>query len=64
MVAPQDVLFIGGAMAYTFKKVMGELEIGGSLFDADGAEMVADVLSKAKARHVKVPTIDETIYFV
>jgi len=49
-----DVLFIGGAMAYTFKKVMGQLDIGDSLFDEEGAAMVASVLSRAKSRKVKL----------
>jgi phosphoglycerate kinase len=50
-----DVLFIGGAMAYTFKKVLGELAIGGSLFDEEGAALVSSILAKAKDR--KVPRI-------
>ena len=49
-----DVLFIGGAMAYTFKKVMGHLDIGGSLYDDEGAAMVKDILAKAAKRKVKV----------
>jgi phosphoglycerate kinase len=49
-----DVLFIGGAMAYTFKKVLGELEIGSSLFDEAGAGMVKAILAKASKRKVKV----------
>jgi len=47
-----DTMIIGGGMAYTFKKVMNNMAIGGSLFDADGAKIVDKLLAKAKDRGV------------
>jgi len=41
-------------MAYTFKKAAFGVPIGESLFDAAGADRVADVLAKAKRRRVRV----------
>jgi phosphoglycerate kinase len=49
-----DEIIIGGGMAYTFKKVLDGMEIGGSLFDAEGAKIVADLAAKAEARGVKL----------
>ena len=49
-----DVLFIGGAMAYTFKKVLGEMTIGDSLYDAEGAALVSGILAHAKKRKVQL----------
>ena len=49
-----DEIIIGGGMAYTFKKVLNGMEIGGSLFDAEGAKIVADLVAKAEARGVKL----------
>ena len=39
------------SMAYTFLKVLGGMEIGTSLFDPKGAEIVANVMAKAKAKN-------------
>ena len=47
-------LIIGGGMAYTFLKVLQGMEIGKSLFDAEGAKIVADLAAKAKAKGVKL----------
>lgn len=47
-------IIIGGGMAFTFKKVMNDMEIGASLFDAEGAKMVNDIMAKAKAKGVRV----------
>lgn len=47
-----DTMIIGGGMAYTFKKVMNGMAIGGSLFDAEGAKIVEKLLAKAKERNV------------
>jgi phosphoglycerate kinase len=47
-----DTMIIGGGMAYTFKKVMNNMAIGNSLFDADGAKIVDKLLGKAKDRGV------------
>jgi phosphoglycerate kinase len=44
-----DEIIIGGGMAYTFKKVLNGMEIGESLFDPEGAKIVAELVEKAKA---------------
>ncbi len=49
-----DELIIGGGMAYTFKKVLNGMEIGDSLFDAEGAKIIAELVEKAKARGVRI----------
>ena len=46
-----DEIIIGGGMAYTFLKVLHGMEIGTSLFDAKGAEIVPKVMEKAKAKN-------------
>ena len=45
-------IIIGGGMAFTFKKVLNNMEIGSSLFDPEGAKMVKDLMEKAKAKGV------------
>lgn len=45
-----DKIIIGGGMAFTFKKVLNNIEIGSSLFDEEGAKLVPDLMAKAKAR--------------
>ena len=47
-------LIIGGGMAYTFHKVNRGMKIGSSLFDKTGAEIVAELEAKAKARGVEL----------
>jgi len=47
-------IIIGGAMAFTFKKVLNNMEIGSSLFDPEGAKMVKDLMAKAAAKNVKI----------
>jgi phosphoglycerate kinase len=49
-----DKIIIGGGMAYTFLKVNRDMEIGGSLFDQAGAEIVAELEAKAKERGVEL----------
>jgi phosphoglycerate kinase len=49
-----DEIIIGGGMAYTFKKVMNGMEIGESLFDPEGAKIVAELVAKAKERGVSI----------
>ncbi len=49
-----DQIIIGGGMAYTFKKVIDGMNIGDSLFDPEGAKIVADLVAEAKARNVKL----------
>ncbi len=47
-------VIIGGGMAYTFHKVNRGMAIGGSLFDAERAKIVAELEAKAKARGVEL----------
>ncbi|XP_032218195.2 phosphoglycerate kinase [Nematostella vectensis] len=47
-------MIIGGGMAYTFTKVLNNMEIGDSLFDQKGAEIVQKLCDKAKERGVKL----------
>ncbi len=54
LIEKADEIIIGGGMAYTFKKVLDGMEIGGSLFDPEGAKIVADLVAKAKARKVNL----------
>jgi len=49
-----DKIIIGGGMAYTFLKVNRGMEIGSSLFDQAGAEIVAELEAKAKERGVEL----------
>ena len=42
-----DEMIIGGGMAFTFDKVINGTQIGASLFDADGAKLVPDIMKKA-----------------
>ncbi len=49
-----DKLIIGGGMAYTFKKVIDGMAIGRSLFDEEGAKIVAELAAKAKAKGVEL----------
>jgi phosphoglycerate kinase len=47
-------VIIGGGMAYTFHKVNRGLKIGASLFDPEGAKIVAELEAKAKSRGVEL----------
>lgn len=47
-------IIVGGGMAFTFKKVLDNLPIGSSLFDAEGAKLVPDLMAKAKERGVAI----------
>jgi phosphoglycerate kinase len=49
-----DEMIIGGGMAYTFKKELGGMKIGKSLYDAAGAKIVGTVMAKAEARGVRI----------
>lgn len=49
-----DQIIIGGGMAFTFKKVVNGMEIGDSLFDAEGAKLVPELVETAKAKNVKL----------
>ncbi len=47
-----NAIIIGGGMAFTFKKVMQNMEIGNSLFDEAGSKLVPEIVAKAKAKGV------------
>ncbi|XP_037506935.2 phosphoglycerate kinase 1 isoform X2 [Rhipicephalus sanguineus] len=47
-------MIIGGGMAFTFLKVIDNMEIGDSLFDSDGAGIVNKLMDKAKKNNVKI----------
>ena len=42
-----DEMIIGGGMAFTFRKVLDNMSIGTSLFDAEGAKLVQKLVEKA-----------------
>ena len=45
---------ISGGMAFTFLKVLNNMEIGTSLFDEEGAKIVKDLTSKAEKNGMKI----------
>lgn len=47
-------MIIGGGMAFTFLKVLNNMEIGGSLFDEEGSKIVQKLVEKAKANNVQL----------
>ncbi len=49
-----DSIIIGGGMAFTFKKVLGGMSIGSSLFDPEGAKIASSLADEAKAKGVKL----------
>ena len=49
-----DKIIIGGGMAYTFHKVLRGTPIGASLYDAEGAKIVEELVAKAAARNVEL----------
>ncbi|MEI6345154.1 MAG: phosphoglycerate kinase [Verrucomicrobiota bacterium] len=49
-----DDIIIGGGMAYTFLKVLNGMQIGNSLYDPAGAEIVTELVTKAKERGVRI----------
>lgn len=49
-----DDIIVGGGMAFTFRKVLEGMEIGDSLFDAEGARIIPELVEKAKARGVNI----------
>ena len=54
LLAKADEMIIGGGMAFTFLKVMHNMNIGGSLYDDEGAKIVKDIMAKAKAENVTI----------
>lgn len=49
-----DEIIIGGGMAFTFNHVVDAVNIGDSLYDPEGAEVVPQILAKAQAKGVKL----------
>jgi len=47
-------MIIGGGMAYTFLKVLNNMKIGNSLFDAEGSQIINKLMEKAKANKVQI----------
>lgn len=54
LIEKADEIIIGGGMAFTFKNVTQGMEIGTSLFDAEGAKLVPELVTKAQARGVQL----------
>lgn len=54
MLEKVNVMIIGGGMAYTFLKVLENMKIGDSLFDAEGAKIVPQIMEQAKAKGVRI----------
>lgn len=49
-----DEIIIGGGMAFTFKKVLNNLEIGSSLYDEEGSKIVPELMAKAEKLGKKI----------
>jgi len=49
-----DSMIIGGGMAYTFLRIISNVSIGESLFDAEGAGVVHRIVEKARERGIKI----------
>eukprot|EP00053_Salpingoeca_punica_P007605 m.69286 g.69286 ORF g.69286 m.69286 type:complete len:452 (+) comp14238_c0_seq1:94-1449(+) len=49
-----DEMIVGGGMVFTFKKALNNMQIGKSLFDAEGAKIVQKLVDKAQAKGVKL----------
>jgi phosphoglycerate kinase len=49
----QEIVIVGG-MAFTFAKVLDNMKIGKSLYDAEGATIIPELMEKAKAKGVKI----------
>jgi phosphoglycerate kinase len=49
-----DDIIIGGGMAYTFLKVLNGMQVGNSLYDPAGAEIVPELVAKAKEKGVRI----------
>ncbi|XP_074599421.1 phosphoglycerate kinase [Brevipalpus obovatus] len=47
-------MIIGGGMAFTFLKELNGMKIGKSLFDPEGAKIVAKLMEKANKNNVKI----------
>lgn len=49
-----DEMIIGGGMAFTFNKVLDNINIGKSLYDEEGAKIINDIMKKAQEKGVKI----------
>jgi phosphoglycerate kinase len=49
-----DDIIIGGGMAFTFLKVLENMEIGNSLFDQEGSNEIPKIIEKAKKHNVNI----------
>jgi len=49
-----NMMIVGGGMAFTFLKVINGVNIGGSLFDEEGAKIVQEIMDKAKEKGVEI----------
>jgi phosphoglycerate kinase len=47
-------MIIGGGMAFTFLKVINNMQIGNSLYDEEGSKIVSGLMEKAKAKNVQI----------
>lgn len=47
-------MIIGGGMAFTFTKVLNNMQIGKSLYDEEGAKLIPEIMQKAKEKGVKI----------
>lgn len=47
-------MIIGGGMSFTFLKVLNNMEIGNSLYDAEGSKIVGNLMEKAKKNGVQI----------
>jgi phosphoglycerate kinase len=54
LVEKADDIIIGGGMAYTFLKVLNGMQIGNSLYDPAGAEIVEELVTKAKEKGARI----------
>jgi phosphoglycerate kinase len=54
LLSKANKIIIGGGMSFTFKKVVYGKEIGSSLFDAEGAKIVQQLVDEAKSRGVEL----------
>lgn len=49
-----DQIIIGGGMAFTFLKVLKNMNIGNSLYDDSGSTIIPQIMLKARERKVEM----------
>ncbi|EDW64267.1 uncharacterized protein [Drosophila virilis] len=49
-----DQMIVAGGMAYTFLKIINNMEIGKSLFDEKGSKMINDIMKTAAEKKVEI----------